>query len=358
MAKHEACELYIEQQIKEGLEEGKTPYYIGKSISEWVEKLFETKINPKTLETRAYRQKENTSNEVKESDNQSIDEEIEENTSIDNEEQKMDRGGKRDGAGRPSKEPKEKTSETEEKTSKIEETETEEKETEVEQPVPSKSTFNKSEIDWCDFSWNPVTGCLHDCPYCYAKNMARRFKDLYPNGFSPDFREDRLQAPKDTPLPKNGKNKVFVCSMADLFGDWMPSTQIQTILDICKENPQWTYIFLTKNPKRYAEFSPYPDNFWMGATVDEQKRVKPTEIAFLGIEAKVKFVSVEPMLGKIEFKNIDIFNWVIIGPQTNPTKQPDKENLISLLHQCWDNNIKVFSKDNLIGVRELPIGDM
>jgi hypothetical protein len=64
MANQEACELYIEQQIQEGLDDGQTPYYIGKHLSEWIEKLFETKINPKTLESRAYRQK-NTSNEVK-----------------------------------------------------------------------------------------------------------------------------------------------------------------------------------------------------------------------------------------------------------------------------------------------------
>ena len=66
MANHEACELYIEQQIEEGLEEGKTPYSIGKELSDWVAKLFEVRISPKTLETRAYRQK-STSNEVKKS---------------------------------------------------------------------------------------------------------------------------------------------------------------------------------------------------------------------------------------------------------------------------------------------------
>ena len=105
MAKHEACELYIEQQIKEGLEKGETPYYIGKTLSDWISELFDAKINPKTITKKAERQKKKlATNVAKESDNQSIDEEIEENPSIDNEEQKMDRGGKRDGAGRPPKE--------------------------------------------------------------------------------------------------------------------------------------------------------------------------------------------------------------------------------------------------------------
>ena len=132
--------------------------------------------------------------------------------------------------------------------------------------------MNKTKIDWCDMSWNPVTGCYHDCKYCYAHNIANRFnggldtdkklielkypvKDRedrlqpYPYGFKPTLHEYRLGEPE-----KKTKGKtIFVCSMSDLFGTWVPDEWIVKIFDVVEKCQQHKFIFLTKNGERYRK---------------------------------------------------------------------------------------------------------
>ena len=134
--------------------------------------------------------------------------------------------------------------------------------------------MNKTAIDWCDVTWNPVTGCKRDCPYCYARGIARRFcggtpdggehfldepmikrgkamqdarVDPYPYGFDPTFHRYRLGEPAEM---RKGKD-IFVCSMADLFGPWVPLRWIMEVMDACLAAPQHNYLFLTKFPEQY-----------------------------------------------------------------------------------------------------------
>ena len=169
----------------------------------------------------------------------------------------------------------------------------------------------KTKIDWCDATWNPVTGCLHGCDYCYARRIAERFrpeyvsgmygtnesevssrtnyelkepmrrcryesdgvkllyeKTAYPFGFVPTFHRYRLEEPQRWKKPRN----IFVCSMADLFGDWVPDAWIREVFEACKTAPQHRYLFLTKNPARYMELAANGvitkdhSNFWFGST--------------------------------------------------------------------------------------------
>ena len=93
-------------------------------------------------------------------------------------------------------------------------------------------TLNKTKIEWCDRTWNPVTGCLHGCSYCYARKIAERFKGTkaWPDGFKPIFRPERL----DDPIIEYGtEQSIFVCSMADLFGEWVPKEWIKSSLKQC-----------------------------------------------------------------------------------------------------------------------------
>jgi hypothetical protein len=103
---------------------------------------------------------------------------------------------------------------------------------EVPYKPPERPTFNKTnqQVDWASWTWNPVTGCLHGCPYCYAREMAVKpsYKATYPVGFTPLFHHERLDAPAHTKVPDEAKNdprlkRVFVCSMADLYGRWVPT---------------------------------------------------------------------------------------------------------------------------------------
>jgi protein gp37 len=236
---------------------------------------------------------------------------------------------------------------------------------------PTKSVFNETNenIEWARWTWNPVTGCKHGCEYCYARDIANRFPENFPKGFEPDFRPERLAAPKNTKLPKNPTLRdkgVFVCSMADLFGEWVPQEWIDRVLEVVKDAPQWNFLFLTKNPQRLTTVD-WPKNAWVGATVDVQARVKPTEEAFKKIKATVKFVSCEPLLEPLKFSKsskglyqLKLFDWVIIGSQSKTTKlpanQPDRNWVFTLITQAYGSGCKVYCKPNLTaGIKEYPI---
>ena len=194
------------------------------------------------------------------------------------------------------------------------------------------ASFNETRgegISWAAWSWNPVTGCLHGCEYCYAREIATstRFAAAYPAGFTPLFHPERLEAPQHTRVPvqyreDSAYKRVFVCSMADLYGRWVPGEWIEQVHASMAASPQWQYITLTKFPDRYEE-QPPPPGAWVGTSVDEQKRVRIAERAFSKIEgAAVKWLSLEPLREPLEFSDLSMFDWVVIGGQT-ATVQPD-----------------------------------
>ena len=217
--------------------------------------------------------------------------------------------------------------------------------------------MNKTKIDWCDSTWNPITGCLHNCPYCYARGIAKRFagiadlpfyedvdpkeyygfiydneKDIYdvfrqqerrsekgtivkaayPFGFAPTFHRYRLDEYK-----KKETRTIFVSSMGDLFGEWVPDEWIKKVFEACESTPQHRYVFLTKNPKRYMELEiqgilPEGNNYWFGSTAT-------TQTEYFGESGYHNtFISIEPICGS--FDKIDNpvkkAGWVIIGAET------------------------------------------
>lgn len=198
-------------------------------------------------------------------------------------------------------------------------------------PKPqSKATFNETTgegISWAAWSWNPVTGCLHGCDYCYAREIAHRFTESYPAGFTPLFHDERLDAPLNTTIPERQRNnpayrRVFVCSMADLYGRWVPDEWIKQVHKSMLAAPDWEYLLLTKFPARYVGLD-LPTSAWVGTSVDEQKRVRIAENAFRQIDGvKVKWLSLEPLREPLEFNDLSMFDWVVIGAQTE-TRQPD-----------------------------------
>jgi protein gp37 len=220
--------------------------------------------------------------------------------------------------------------------------------------------FNKTNksISWANWSWNPVTGCRHGCKYCYARTMTKRFKKIFPNGFEPSFYPERLAAPFNTKAPSKSDGpaarNVFTVSMGDLFGEWVEQPWIDQVMDTVRQTQQWNYIFLTKNPQRLATID-WPENAWVGTTVDTQARVAAAEEAFESVNAKVKFVSCEPLLEEIKFSRLELFNWIIIGAQTRPTIQPDRLWVNSLITQACEVGCKIYCKPNLTAcVKEFP----
>lgn len=193
----------------------------------------------------------------------------------------------------------------------------------------NKVKMNKTNqnVGWAQYTFNPVTGCLgpdgdgKHCPYCYAEKIAKRFGQ----SFKPTFHPERLDAPQNTPAPKVGNTRVFVCSMGELFGPWVPDEWICQILDVVHANPQWTFLFLTKFPLKLP--LPWPKNAWIGATIDRQERLQKTTDSFLalrkvGIKNKL-FISCEPLLEHIILPGslLDVLSWIIIGAKSEGKKK-------------------------------------
>lgn len=250
--------------------------------------------------------------------------------------------------------------------------------------------MNKSKIEWCDYTWNPVTGCEHNCPYCYAERIAMRFKGkAFPNGFNPSFYAERLREPMKLRTP----SKIFAVSMGDLFGDWVPNEWISEVFKICKEAPQHQYIFLTKNPKKFGLINglwynydcKWPENAWLGTSITNQVDAK--RILKLPYGGANTFVSIEPLLESVDlsfylpekdtrykcsycghhtnylsnhcqhcnkdggysgsFRKKPI-NWIIVGAQTGPgAKQPKPEWVEAIINQARKRDIPIFLKDSL-----------
>lgn len=235
-------------------------------------------------------------------------------------------------------------------------------------PKPKgKSTFNRTAgpgISWAGWSWNPVTGCLHGCDYCYARELATKpgYSATYPVGFTPLLHAERLDAPANTPVPAGVASnpelgRVFVCSMADLYGRWVPDEWIQQVHGACLDNPQWQYLMLTKFPTRYTTVE-LPPTAWIGTSVDSQKRVRIAEDAFRSIDnVAVKWLSLEPLLEPLEFSDLSVFDWVVIGAQTE-TRQPTGlvqafappfEWVARIVAQAREAGCRVHLKPNLLG---------
>lgn len=240
--------------------------------------------------------------------------------------------------------------------------------TEVLYPRPQASAkFNETRgegISWAKWSWNPVTGCLHGCNYCYARELATKdsYKSAYPVGFTPLFHHERLDAPLNTSIPAAHRGdpawrRVFVCSMADLYGRWVPDEWIARVHESMSAAPWWEYLLLTKFPSRYIDLD-LPKNAWVGTSVDEQKRVRIAEDAFRKVgDVKVKWLSLEPLREPLEFTDLSMFDWVVIGAQTE-TRQPSKvepafappfEWVARIVIQAREAGCKIHMKPNLLG---------
>lgn len=242
--------------------------------------------------------------------------------------------------------------------------------------MPGSGQFNSTNdnVEWARWTWNPITGCLHNCPYCYARDIANHIYKHLPDGerFTPAFYPERLSFPANTkapnvsdiddPVQAMGLRNVFTCSMADLFGKWVPSEWIEAVLAEVAANPQWTFLFLTKFPIRMAEFT-YPANTWIGTTVDSQYAVERAEKAFTKIRASgyrgVAWLSCEPMMERLTFSGLDMFDWLVMGGASQSTQTPafapPLEWWFHLWQQAQEIHLPVYMKTNLIQQDGRPI---
>lgn len=248
--------------------------------------------------------------------------------------------------------------------------------------------MDRTKIEWCDMTWNPVTGCLHGCEYCYARKIAERFGTLYkgpqpedegltfvpdkperfyelddpvrndggriepyPANFYPTLHRYRM----DEPAKKAKSRTIFVCSMADLFGAWVPDEWIFDVFAACQNAPQHRYLFLTKNPVRYARLAvagklPETDNMWYGSTLDSMKATR-----YPGRHCDHTFLSIEPLTERMSVRSeiLGSAEWIIIGAETGNRKGkviPKKEWVDTICAEADLTHTAVFMKDSLIPI--------
>jgi protein gp37 len=207
-------------------------------------------------------------------------------------------------------------------------------------------------IDFCDFTWNPISGCLgpdgdgKHCPYCHLKRMEKRYQR---GMMEPMFHADRMIDIEKAKLPSG--SKIFVGSSGDMFGAWMESTAIIKILEVCAEHPELIFQFLTKNPIRYKDFF-FPHNCWLGTTIEEygRKQVKRYSDYCEAIQYNqnnIHFVSMEPLLSEHMTGFVDIFDWIIIGANSNPgAERPAIYWATEIIHEARRLGKPVWVKNN------------
>lgn len=266
--------------------------------------------------------------------------------------------------------------------------------------------MDKTKIDWCDSTWNPVTGCFRNCEYCYARRIAERFgtnwlpdenpgtykcvpsrtktypvTELdgmqvrrreddkivpapYPLGFAPTLHRYKLDEPQRWKKPRN----IFVCSMADLFGEWVPDEWIDDVIRATQKALQHRYLFLTKNPERYGDWlerfeeGHIPDldefeNCWFGASASNNLEFERAN------RSMAQWISIEPIRERIktdedQFMQFNPYTlgerkrwaWVVIGAETGNSKNkvaPKREWIDDIATACADYGTPVFMKESL-----------
>jgi protein gp37 len=220
---------------------------------------------------------------------------------------------------------------------------------------------DRSGIEWTESTWNPVTGCTKlssGCRHCYAERMAKRLQAMghpnYARGFDIALHEHMLEVPLKWTKPR----MIFVNSMSDLFHEDVPVQFIQRVFSTMRQAPHHTFQVLTKRSARLVQLDHeinWPDNVWMGVTVENRGccfRIDHLRQS----HARVKFLSLEPLLGPLPNLNLEGIDWVIVGGESGPGARPLALDWVTEIRdRCLDGDVPFFFKQ-WGGVRKSETG--
>ncbi len=210
--------------------------------------------------------------------------------------------------------------------------------------------MGKSAIEWTEETWNPVTGCdkvSPGCDNCYAERLAVRLHKMgngrYRNGFDVTLHWDKI----DDPLRWKRPRLVFVNSMSDLFHPDVPETFIEQVIDVIGKAPNHTFQILTKRPRsalRILNGSELPQNLWIGTSIETDRYVFRADY-IRKINAAVRFLSLEPLLGPLPSLDLSDIGWVIVGGESGPGHRPvDPDWVRQLRDRCQVEDVPFFFK--------------
>lgn len=205
-------------------------------------------------------------------------------------------------------------------------------------------------IEWTDSTWNPVRGCTKispGCKHCYALTFAERWRGIpghpYEQGFDLRLVPEKLEEPLKWKRPR----RIFVNSMSDLFHEGVPEPFIRRVFEIMGEAHWHIFQILTKRAERLAELAPrlpWPDNVWQGVSVESEHYLE--RIAHLQcVQAAVRFLSIEPLLGPLPNLPLAGVSWVIVGGESGPNHRPiEVEWVREIRDQCTRRGVAFFFK--------------
>ncbi|WP_228444686.1 DUF5131 family protein [Chryseobacterium shandongense] len=210
--------------------------------------------------------------------------------------------------------------------------------------------MKNSKIEWTDATWNPSTGCnkvTAGCKNCYAETMAKRLQAMgasgYENGFEFTLMPERIDLPRKIKKP----TKFFVNSMSDLFHEDMPFDFLDRVFNVIKETPHHQYQILTKRENILEDYftnRKVPKNVWLGVTVENSKTKNRIDI-LRNIDAEIRFLSIEPLIGEVGEIDLTNIHWVIVGGESGHKARPMKsEWAIDIQRQCNEQNVSFFFK--------------
>ena len=208
----------------------------------------------------------------------------------------------------------------------------------------------KSTIEWTESTWNPVTGCKKispGCKNCYAERLSKRLKAMgqanYRNGFTLTLQPQMLELPLKWKKPQT----IFVNSMSDLFHTEVPLDYIRQVFDVMNRAHWHRFQVLTKRAERLEEISSdlnWSSNIWMGVSVENQKYVHRID-HLRRTGAKIKFLSLEPLIGPLKGLNLKGIDWAIVGGESGYGFRPVKEEwVLEIRKQCEDFDVPFFFK--------------
>jgi len=207
-----------------------------------------------------------------------------------------------------------------------------------------------SHIEWTDATWNPVTGCTKispGCKHCYAERMAKRLQAMgqpnYANGFHVTLQPHTL----DLPLQWKKPRRVFVNSMSDLFHPDVPEGFIQRVFHVMEEANWHEYQILTKRSDRLLALHrslPWTPHIWMGVSVENGRFTHRIDDV-RQTDARVRFLSLEPLLGPLPSLDLRGIHWVIAGGESGPRARPMREEwVLDIRDQCRAAGVAFFFK--------------
>lgn len=209
---------------------------------------------------------------------------------------------------------------------------------------------DNSAIEWTEATWNPVTGCSQvspGCAHCYAKTFAERWRGVaghpYEQGFELRLWPQRLEQPLRWARPR----MIFVNSMSDLFHEDIPEEYIEEVFDVMGRADRHTFQILTKRHERLAELGsslPWHSNVWIGVSV-ENRRFAHRIDHLREVDAAVRFISAEPLLGPLDGLDLSGIDWLIAGGESGPKHRPMQAEWVrDLRDRCAEEEVAFFFK--------------